>query len=68
MFSVSEAEAASIRAAWQRCELAGTVELLRLFPGITDNGQARDFARTIAGWQKLPERKPRAVKRRRRAG
>jgi hypothetical protein len=54
MFSVSEAEAASIRAAWQHGELAGAVELRRLFPGTTDNDQARDFARIIAGWQMLP--------------
>ena len=29
------------------------VELRRLFPGITDNAQARDWARTIAGWKPL---------------
>jgi hypothetical protein len=27
------------------------VELRRLFPGITDNAQARECVRTIAGWK-----------------
>jgi hypothetical protein len=52
VFVVTEAEAA-IRAA---------VELRRLFPGITDNAQARECARTIAGWSPLPT-KPRLVRR-----
>jgi hypothetical protein len=30
------------------------VELRRLFPGITDNVQARECVRTIAGWKPLP--------------
>jgi hypothetical protein len=55
MFVVSEAEAAAIRAAFeQQGELSAAVELRRLFPGITDNVQARECARTIAGWQPLP--------------
>jgi hypothetical protein len=29
------------------------VELRRLFPGITDNAQTREYARTIAGGQPL---------------
>jgi hypothetical protein len=62
MFVVSEAEAAAIRAAFeQRGELSAAVELRRLFPGITDNVQARDCARTIAGWKPLP---PRPIRRR----
>jgi len=52
MFVVSEA--AAIRAVYQqRGEFAATVELRRLFPGITDNAQAREFARTIASWKPL---------------
>jgi hypothetical protein len=61
MFVVTEAEAAAIRAAFdQGGELAAAVELRRLFPGITDNAQARVCARTIAGWKplKLPPRPP----------
>jgi predicted protein tyrosine phosphatase len=59
MFVVSDAEAAAIRAVYQqRGEFAAAVELRRLFPGVTDNAQARECARTIAGWRPL-----RAVKR-----
>jgi hypothetical protein len=59
MFVVSEAEAAAIRAVYQqRGELSAAIERRRRFPGITDNAQARECARTIAGWQPL-----RAVKR-----
>jgi hypothetical protein len=47
--------AAAIRIAFdQGGELSATVELRRLFPGITDCDQARAFARIIAGWQPLP--------------
>ena len=54
MFVVSEAEAAAIRAVYeQRGEFAAAIELRRLFPGITDNAQARECARTIAGWKPL---------------
>jgi hypothetical protein len=57
MFVVTEAEAAAIRAAFeQRGEFAAALELRRLFPGITDNAQARECARTIASWQPLPLR------------
>jgi hypothetical protein len=57
MFVVSEAEAAAIRAVYeQRGEFAAAVELRRLFPGVTDNAQARECARTIAGWKPLPLR------------
>jgi hypothetical protein len=55
MFVVTEANAAAIRAVYQqRGELAAAVELRRRFPGITDNAQARECARTIAGWKPLP--------------
>jgi hypothetical protein len=64
MFTVSESEAAAIREAFERGgELLAAVELRRLFPGITDNEQARDCARTIAGWKPLPEM-PRTSKHR----
>jgi hypothetical protein len=68
MFVVSEAEAAAIRAAYeQRGEFAAAVELCRLFPGITDNAQARECARTIVGWQPLRpvKRMPKSTRLRR---
>jgi hypothetical protein len=53
-FVVSEAEAAAIRAAFEQCgESAAAVELRRLLPGVTDNAEARECARTIAGWKPL---------------
>ena len=42
----------------QRGEFAAAIELRRLFPGVTNNAQAQECARTIAGWKPL-----RAVKR-----
>jgi len=55
MFSVTEAEAAAIRTVFERDgELSAVIELRRLFPGITDNAEARICARTIAGWRPLP--------------
>jgi hypothetical protein len=52
MFSVSETEAAAIRAAYRQSgELAAALELRPRFPGIADNAQARKSARIIAGWQ-----------------
>ena len=66
MFVVSEAEAAAIRAVYeQRGEFAAAVELRRLFPGVTDNAQAAECARTIAGWKpiRLPVRRQRSVDR-----
>ena len=52
MFAISEAEAAAIRAVYQQHgEFSAAIELRRLFPGITDNAQARECARTIAGWK-----------------
>ena len=57
MFAISEAEAAAIRAAFeQRGEFAAAIELRQRFPGITDNAQARECARTIAGWKPPPLR------------
>ena len=57
MFVVSEAEAAAIRGVFhQQGEFAAAMELRRLFPGITDAEQAREYVRTIAGWRPLPRR------------
>jgi hypothetical protein len=43
MFTVTEAEAAAIRAAFDRGdEVAAAVELRRLFPAITDNAKPFD--------------------------
>jgi hypothetical protein len=67
MFVVTEADAAAIRAAFeQRGELSAAIELRRLFPGITDNAQARECARTIAGWKPLPLRPVKRAPRLRR--
>jgi hypothetical protein len=55
MFMVSEQDATAIRTAYEQGgELSAAVELRRLFPGITDNANARDCARTIAGWRRPP--------------
>jgi len=55
MFTVSEAEAADIRAVYeQRGELSAAVELRRRFPGIFSTARARECARVIAGWKPLP--------------
>jgi hypothetical protein len=57
MFVVTEADATAIRAVYeQRGELSAAVELRRRFPGITDNAQARKYARTTAYWKPLPLR------------
>jgi hypothetical protein len=57
MFVVTEAEAAAIRAVFeQRGEFSAAIELRRRFPGITDNAQAMECARFIAGWKPLPLR------------
>jgi hypothetical protein len=56
MFMVSEEAAAAIRAIFdQEGEMSAAIELRRLFPGITDNANALECARTIAGWKPLPE-------------
>jgi hypothetical protein len=67
MFVVTEAEAAAIRAVFaQRGEFAAAVELRRRFPSITDNAQARECVRTIAGWKPRPlkelPRRPRPLR------
>jgi len=55
MFTVTEAEAAAIRRVFEEeGELSAMIELRRYFPGITDNLQARQCARTIAGWTPRP--------------
>ena len=65
MFVVTEDEAEAIRVAFeQRGELSAAVELRRLFPGVTDTAQARECARTIAGWKPLPPGKRPRPKRR----
>jgi hypothetical protein len=57
MFVVTEADATAIRTVFeQEGELSAAIEVCRLFPGITDNAQARAHARTIAGWKPLPVR------------
>jgi hypothetical protein len=67
MFVVTEADAAAIRAVYQpRGEFSAAVELRRRFPGVTDNAQARECARTIAGWKPLPLRPVKRVPRLRR--
>jgi hypothetical protein len=49
LFVVTEADAAAIRAAFDRGgELSAAVELRRVFPGVTDMVVARECARTIA--------------------
>jgi hypothetical protein len=45
MFVVTEADSAAIRTAYeQEGELSAAIELRRLFPGITDNAEARACA------------------------
>ena len=57
-YTPTEADAAAIRAAFDRGgELSAAVELRRLFPGVTDNAQARECARTIAAWKPLPAKR-----------
>ena len=70
MFVVTEADEAAIRAVYQqRGEFAAAIELRQRFPAITDNAQARAYARTIAGWKPLPlrpvKRMPKAPRLRR---
>jgi hypothetical protein len=63
MFVVTDADAAAIRAAFeQRGGLSAVVELRRLFPDITDNSEAQECARAIAGWRPLPVA-PRSARR-----
>ena len=59
MFTVSETDVASIRAAFDGGgELAAGVELRRLFPGVTDANKARYWARTIVGWKPIKSAAP----------
>lgn len=61
MFTVTEADAAAIRAVFNEDgELSATIELSRRFPGIIDNAKARECARIIAGWTS-PKTEPCAV-------
>jgi hypothetical protein len=54
MFAVSEKEAVAIRTAFeQRGEMSAAIELCRLFPGISDNMQAQQCVRVIAGWSSV---------------
>ena len=58
MFSVTKAEAAAIRTAYEHGgELSAAVELRRLFPGISNEAAPR-CARMVAGWQPPPLRLP----------
>ena len=67
MFAATEEDEAAIRAVYQqRGEFAAAVELRQRFPGITDNAQARECARTIAGWKPLPQRPVKRAPRLRR--
>ena len=60
MFSVTKAEATAIRDAFQqRGERSAVIELRRLFPGVTDNRQARECVRMIAGWRLSEPDQPR---------
>lgn len=55
MFVVTEADAAAIRDIFEReGEFATAIEVRRRFPGIIDNGKAREQARIIAGWRPIP--------------
>jgi hypothetical protein len=47
----------------QRGELSAVIELRRLFPGVTDNRQARDCVRMIASWRLSEPDQPRRLRR-----
>jgi hypothetical protein len=65
MFVVTEADAAAIRAVYDRDgELSAAIELRRRFPGFTDNDKAREWVRTIAGWKPLSVPPRRTTRRR----
>jgi hypothetical protein len=65
MFTVTEADAATIRAAFeQQGELSAAVEVRRLFPGVADMTEARECARAIAAWKPLPVKPAGALGRR----
>jgi hypothetical protein len=54
MFVVSKPPSRSAPPSRKRGELSAAIELPRRFPGITDNAEALECARTIAGWKPLP--------------
>jgi hypothetical protein len=55
MFIVTESDATAIRTAFEQDgALSAALELRRRFAGITDDAQALDQARIIAGWTSLP--------------
>ena len=55
MFTVSDQDAAAIRAAFHdEGELSAIIEIRRRYPGVGDRDQARECVRTIAGWEPLP--------------
>jgi hypothetical protein len=59
MFVINETDAAAICTTYeQRAEFSAAVELRQLFPGISDNAQARECVRTIVSWRPLPKRLP----------
>ena len=53
MFVVTEAVPRDPRRLRSGGEFTAAIGLRRLFPGITDNAQAQECARTIAGWKPL---------------
>ena len=58
MFTVSEAEATAIRAAYESGgDEAAVAEFRRLFPNIAmdDPADIRQWVRTIAAWRHLPD-------------
>lgn len=64
MFVVTEADAAAIRAVYERDgELSAAIELRRLFPGIGDNENARACVRSIAGRTPVPVPVPKVTRR-----
>lgn len=66
VFTVSEAEVAAIRAAYQDGgEAAAIAEVRQLFPFITDDAEAARWMKTIAGWRPLPPAAPKGAPRRR---
>ena len=55
MFAVSEAQAAAIRSAFDEGgEFSAAIELRRIFPAVTGNATAREYARVIAGRDPAP--------------
>ncbi len=55
VFTVADADAAAIRAAFhEQGELSAVIALRQRVPGITDHAQARACVRTIAGWPPPP--------------